>query len=432
MTTQPELIRQNDLLNRLVIDRTNMEELGRVETLWAYTPAHKVLGFICKSGFLGNQKGAFNLAQIHTLGDSTILVSSRPQETDAEKVRQLESLVNCEVWSDSGRRIGRIIDYRFHLKTGLISDYLFTTGDLSAITEGIYLLPPSKILSMGRRRVLVADSAVDSLSAYREGIKRKLTKAGEVLKEEYSQVTHQAQSLTSQAKERARSLSQRAKEKVQSLNAQLRENTQHLTQQIQETSQGFVEQVKEQTQILQDQLNEEPHEDTIVEPVSDSIDDFDAIFEDWDDSAPVTAPNPAVENTPSVDEWDDFPPATVPDSATAPNPAVESTPAADEWDDFPPATSPNPAVVDHSAVESTPTFDEWDDFPPATVPDSAIESTSDFDDWDDDPSTATVNSTVQNTSTVENTPDTATPNSVPSKRTVDASLADDDDDEPWL
>lgn len=405
MTTQPEVIRQSDLLNRLVIDRTNMEELGRVETLWAYTPAHKVLGFICKSGFLGNQKGAFNLAQIHTLGDSTILVSSRPQETDAEKVRQLESLVNCEVWSDSGRRIGRIIDYRFHLKTGLISDYLFTTGDLSAITEGIYLLPPSKILSMGRRRVLVAESAVNSLSAYREGIKRKLTKAGEVLKEEYGQVTQQArsltqqaQSLTTQAKERARLLSQRAKEKAQSLNAQLRENTQHLTQQIQETSQGFVEQVKEQTQILQDQLDEKPHEDEIFDPTSEPIDDFDAIFEDWDDSVPATAPNPAAENPPPLDEWDTLPAAT----------------------------QPNPALADKSAVGSTSSSDEWDDFSPATVPASATEITSDFDDWDDSPSVAAVNSTD------ETTPDTATPNSAPSKTTVEPSLSNDDDDEPWL
>ncbi len=51
MTTQPESIKQSELLNQLVLNRDTMEELGRIEVLWMYAPSHRVLGFIAKSGF---------------------------------------------------------------------------------------------------------------------------------------------------------------------------------------------------------------------------------------------------------------------------------------------------------------------------------------------------------------------------------------------
>ncbi|NJR65874.1 MAG: hypothetical protein HC772_12035 [Leptolyngbyaceae cyanobacterium CRU_2_3] len=70
MTAQTEIVRQSDLINQLVLDRQTLEELGRVELLWMYPPAHRVLGFICKSGFLGNKKFAFKLDQITAVGQA--------------------------------------------------------------------------------------------------------------------------------------------------------------------------------------------------------------------------------------------------------------------------------------------------------------------------------------------------------------------------
>ena len=131
---QPDGIRQSILLNQLVLDRASLDELGRVELLWMYPTQHRVLGFICRSGLLSAKKLAFNLPQIKTLGDNGILVQSNPVETDAEKVKQLESLLNCEVWADDGHKVGKIVDYFFNLKTGAITAYLLLINGITGVT----------------------------------------------------------------------------------------------------------------------------------------------------------------------------------------------------------------------------------------------------------------------------------------------------------
>lgn len=265
MATQPAVVKQSDLLNQLVLDRSTMEELGRVEMLWTYPAAHRVFGFICKSGFLGKHKTAFKLPQIHTLGASSILVHSQPEATDSEKVQQLESLLHCEVWSDAGNKIGRVTDYLFSLQTGEISHYLFSSSGWGGITGTIYQLPPNYILSVGSKRVLVPEAAVRSFAVYREGIHQKLSKAREVLKEDYSQVAQelrsfvkQAQTVAEQAKAQAQAAAEQAKERAQSRAEQLREKTHTFTEQAKTRSQEFVEHVQDPDSWLDDDFFDEP------------------------------------------------------------------------------------------------------------------------------------------------------------------------------
>ncbi len=80
------------------------------------------------------KKSAFKLTQISALGANGVLTHSKSEETNAEKVSKLETVLNCEVWSDSGEKVGKIIDYVFNLRTGEISKYLFVSSDLGGVT----------------------------------------------------------------------------------------------------------------------------------------------------------------------------------------------------------------------------------------------------------------------------------------------------------
>lgn len=337
MATQPAVVKQSDLLNQLVLDRSTMEELGRVEVLWTYPAAHRVFGFICKSGFLGKHKTAFKLPQIHTLGASSILVHSQPEATDSEKVQQLESLLHCEVWSDTGNKIGRITDYLFSLQTGEISHYLFSSSGWGGITGTIYQLPPNYILSVGSKRVLVPEAAARSFAVYREGIPQKLNKAREVLKEDYSQVAQelrsfvrqaqtvaeqvkaQAQTVAEQAQAQAQAAAEQAKEKAQSRAEQLREKTHTFTEQAKTRSQEFGEQIQDPDSWLDDDFFDEPTA-TTPEPSPKTH------------TTPPPPPPPAPERTATANA------TTVPITPPPPvNPtaAPKATTQApdDEWDD---------------------------------------------------------------------------------------------------
>jgi uncharacterized protein YrrD len=278
MTDEVKTIRQSDLLNRLVIDRDTREEMGRVEVLWMYPPIHRVLGFVCKAGFLGKKKFAYRLAQIEDLKEDSILVHSQPDATDAERVRLLESLLQYEVWSESGDRIGKITDCLFKRKNGKIIHYLFVSNGLSGILGDLYQLPPSKILSVGENRVVVEASVVPTLHLDREGLVQKLTDVREFVREEAAfewrsltrranritsgtkerlqDLTQQTQEFTQQTQERTQQFSEEAKAKVKVLDEQLQEFPQTWVDRLRSKSQTVAEQVKQQTQSLSQQLEE--------------------------------------------------------------------------------------------------------------------------------------------------------------------------------
>ena len=283
MAQQPEVVRQSELLNQFVLDRSSMAELGQVEVLWMYPKVHQVLGFICKSGWLGQKKTAFNLDQLHTIGGNGILVNSRPVDTDVEKVRQLETLVNWEVWTDDGNKAGKIIDYLFNLRTGEIEHYLFVTSDWSGITGSAYLLPSNYILRIGNRRVLVSEEAVRSFALYREGIQEKLTKMTGFLQDEKSQVTQELRSLFNQAKTATKT----ARERAQILAEQAKEKAQTLAEQVKERTYDVVEQWDESKVTI------EPPDSTELDPL-----------EDWDDEDFVQ-PTVNVQAQPVVDKVSD-------------------------------------------------------------------------------------------------------------------------------
>lgn len=327
--SQAEVIRHSELLNQLVLNHRTMEELGRIEVLWMYPPAHRVLGFVSKSGFLGRQKLAFKLSQVEAIGENGVLTHSQPDPTDAERVRQLESLIHCELWSDAGHKLGRITDCEFNLRTGLITAYLIVGDRLSELTGSIYRLPPSQITSFGSKRVLVAATTLKAFAPYREGIQEKLSKATSTLKEEYNQATQELRSLAQraqdstqhtteqlktlaeQAKERAQLLAEQAKEKAQELSEQLREGTETLVEHTRETRETWTERVQDRTE----SWFEDWDEDADLSPRPTTVEEEDWLA-DWEEE--TSQPSPAKPRTSQRKTWledQDSPPST---PATAP------------------------------------------------------------------------------------------------------------------
>ncbi|MDX2232525.1 MAG: hypothetical protein NW220_23035 [Leptolyngbyaceae cyanobacterium bins.349] len=347
MTTLPEVVKQSELLNQLVLNRSTMEELGRIEVLWMYPPSHRVLGFVCKTGFLGKRKLAFKLSQVDAIGANGVITHSQPDETDAERVRQLESLIQNEVWSNAGQKLGKIIDCEFNLRTGAIADYLVVGDRLSSLTGSIYRLPPHKIMSLGRERVLINETSIQQLAPYREGLQQKIAKVSTTLKDEYEditlemrslvqraqettqQTTGQLKSLAEQAKERARLLAEEAKERAQELNEQWLENAQTLAEKAKETSETLVERVQDTTQDWGEQLKEIQ---TVTVPAQE-IEDFDDDL-DWDDdflfeADDADAPIPP---TPVQPPRPPSAPAT-PSNAAGTSPQTASAPVSPEEDE---------------------------------------------------------------------------------------------------
>jgi uncharacterized protein YrrD len=178
------VIRHSELLGRLVINRTTAEEVGRVEQLWLSPKHHQVVSLTCRSGLLGRNKCTFSWSQIETIGQDGLLVSL-PEGLDMKTPEGAEVPINHELWSDSGTRSGTLKDYRIAAETGDVVDYLFVSNGWRGLTDGLYRFLPNQVVSMGKKRIIVQDSALQAAEQVIEGLGQKVAQVGDFLKEDY-------------------------------------------------------------------------------------------------------------------------------------------------------------------------------------------------------------------------------------------------------
>lgn len=226
MNTQQELIKQSEVVNRLVLDRSTAEEVGRVDNLWLTPQFHQIVGLTCKSGFLGNKKRSFSWAQIEAIGSDSVLVDNSPEEVELEKLESVVSLIGHEVWTDAGDKAGKIVDYLFVPETGAIVNYLFVSSGWRGILDGIYVLPQTAIASTGSKRVIVADAIAQVPQQYAEGLNQKASQATEFLKGDlkkthgdWEAIRRSAQNITEQVKDTTEKVTKIAKEKLSEVKA---------------------------------------------------------------------------------------------------------------------------------------------------------------------------------------------------------------------
>lgn len=172
------------LIDKLVLDRTTTETVGKVDRLWLDINTHQVAGMTCKSGLLGRQKHAFAWGQIHAIGEDSLIVNAS-EGAPLEKLESWESLVGHQLWTDGGNRAGTIVDYRFEIATGNVLEYLFIPEGGGRRTEGTYRLPVSAVVSVGSKRVIARESAVLDAPQDEPGVTNLFDRAAEFLKEDY-------------------------------------------------------------------------------------------------------------------------------------------------------------------------------------------------------------------------------------------------------
>lgn len=233
MNTQPESVKQSEVLNRLVLDRRTAEEVGRVEQLWLNPQSHHVVGLTCKSGFLGNKKRSFTWEQIEAIGNDSILVYFDAETVDPEKPEGMVSLIGHELWTDAGNKAGKIVDYLFVPQTGAVVSYLFTSSGWRGVLDGIYLLPSTAIASTGSKRVIVPDAIAQVPQQYAEGFNQKVAQTADFLKEDYKKthgdwqaIKRGVQNLQEQVKGKAEKVTNIAKEKLAEAKAKEQEGVQ--------------------------------------------------------------------------------------------------------------------------------------------------------------------------------------------------------------
>jgi uncharacterized protein YrrD/ElaB/YqjD/DUF883 family membrane-anchored ribosome-binding protein len=238
MSTNPDTLRYSALLRKPVLSKGATRELGWVEVVWMHPLAHQVLGFICRPNFLGSKRLAFNLNQLKSVGEATIVINSDPVEATAEQIKLLETLIGHELWDDQGQSLGRIVDCLFNKHTGVISDYLFRSEGWREFVGDLYQLPVHQIMNFDKRRVYISADATHWLNLYEEGLETRVSEVSDRLRENYTEV---AQTWTEQAKD----LTQQARSRLQTWTSTFKQQAKSLSDQAMESAKSFVDDLED-------------------------------------------------------------------------------------------------------------------------------------------------------------------------------------------
>ncbi|HEY9881527.1 MAG TPA: PRC-barrel domain-containing protein [Leptolyngbyaceae cyanobacterium] len=242
MAETPDTLRHGELLNRLVIDIDTTEEVGRVSEVLVDSKTHQVEGLVCKTGLLSRERHTFSWVQIESIGKDSVVINPRLTDHAPQRLAEAYPMTGEEIWSDAGDRVGRLVDYRFNARTGLILAYGFITEGLRGLTDDAYTLAPDAIISIGRKRIMVREAAVANPTIFEAGWAKKAVSAAEGLKEEYAQTQahlhtarQQSQEVSAQLQDQARKLKEQATGQWQQVFGQVKKRTRKLRNQIRET-----------------------------------------------------------------------------------------------------------------------------------------------------------------------------------------------------
>ncbi len=298
MATKPTVIRHSELLHCLVIDRTTTDDRGRIELLWMYPQAHRVLGFICKSGLVNAKRLAFTLPHIKAIQDKNLWVDGEPTETEANQVNQLETLIYHEVWSESGAFLGKVKDCLFELKTGKVTQYLVALRGWRSLLNELYSLTPKDVLSFGKKRILVSDRAAEAMKNQRDRLQQALTglhRDYQSLKEELFTFSQRAQNITQETV-------QKTVDSLKDLGEQIGEQFSEINETIAETDLEFRTKAQERSKTRptppQSDINTAPQKPSAAVAVTPAwVEQIQTESETWTDLA---------EESVEPDEFDDY------------------------------------------------------------------------------------------------------------------------------
>lgn len=237
-------LRHSEVLHRLVLDRDTMEEVGRVDQVLVDVQNHQVEGIVCKTGWLGRDQQTFSWIQIQAMGKDSVLVNPVADHAP-HRLDHTRSMIGLEVWSEGGERVGRVVDYRFNPRTGMIVAYGFSPEGVKGLTENIYALLPRHIISMGRKRMMIQEAAIAHPDIFDISWTQKASQAKDAWADslkDYAQsakpletARHSTEVISDQLQAKTRELTTQAKGQLGEVLGRMKKRTRQLRSQLRET-----------------------------------------------------------------------------------------------------------------------------------------------------------------------------------------------------
>jgi len=120
------------------------------------------------------------LDRIRQVGD-VILVDSADSLSDGFAADRYSRIINCQVITESGQQLGRVLGFSFDIETGELTTLVMGALGVPLLGEGVlstWEIPVDEIVSSGADRIIVYEGAEDKLKQLNSGFLEKLGVGG--------------------------------------------------------------------------------------------------------------------------------------------------------------------------------------------------------------------------------------------------------------
>ena len=120
------------------------------------------------------------LESIKQVGD-VILVDSLDSLSDGFSPERYGKVINCQVITESGQLLGRVLGFSFDIETGDLISLVMGAIGVPLLGEGVlstWEIPVDEIVSSGTDRIIVYEGAEDKLNQLSSGLLEKLGVGG--------------------------------------------------------------------------------------------------------------------------------------------------------------------------------------------------------------------------------------------------------------
>ncbi|MDX2099373.1 MAG: PRC-barrel domain-containing protein [Leptolyngbyaceae cyanobacterium bins.59] len=177
--TSDKIWQRSDLLGTQVITRDTGKRLGVVSQLWVDVDQREVVALSLRenllSGLVSGVPKFMMLNSIRQIGD-VILVDTEDAIEDID-VGIYNSLINCEVITETGEPLGRVRGFRFNVEDGKVTSLVIAQLGLPQIPDQVistYELPIDEIVSSGPDRLIVFEGSEERLSQLTVGVLERI------------------------------------------------------------------------------------------------------------------------------------------------------------------------------------------------------------------------------------------------------------------
>lgn len=252
-------LKQSELVGRKVLELNTAEELGQIQDIWVDPRHHQVMGFSCTAGPLGMRRRYFPWAHLEHLGDEAVMVSL-VAGIEPQKPQEAERALSHEVWTDTGDRVGVVVDYRINPETGDVLDYLFTTDAWGGLATGTYALPVKGVVSMNDTRLIAWAAALSTAAVYTGSVSQQAAAFFrddlDRTRQDVASVFSGARAIADQVKQRTRTFTDQGKQRLNEAVEQTKEQREAIAEQAQSKWQEVSEQIQERREQTQERLSE--------------------------------------------------------------------------------------------------------------------------------------------------------------------------------